>query len=79
MLVYTLVALVLCAQAFARTSILLNTRKIGASDPVQITPPDAHRVLSHHLNMRVNVRAVVGVARSGHASLWLIAPAVQVL
>ena len=78
MLVYTLVALVLCAQAFARTSILLNTRKIGASDPVQITPPDAHRVLSHHLNMRVNVLPDVPMARSGHANLWHHAPAEQV-
>ena len=78
MLVYTLVALVLCAQAFARTSILLNTRKIGASEPVQITPPDAHRVLSHHLNMRVNVLPDVPMARSGHANLWHHAPAEQV-
>ena len=78
MIVYTLVALVLCAQAFARTSILLNTRKIGASDPVQITPPDAHRVLSHHLNMRVNVLPDVPMARSGHANLWHHAPAEQV-
>lgn len=78
MLVYTLVALVLCAQTFARTSILLNTRKIGASDPVQITPPDAHRVLSHHLNMRVNVLPDVPMARSGHANLWHHAPAEQV-
>ena len=78
MLVYTLVALVLCAQAFARTSILLNTRKIGASDPVQITPPDAHRVLSHHLNMRVNVLPDVPMARSGHANLWHHALAEQV-
>lgn len=78
MLVYTLVALVLCAQAFARTSILLNTRKIGASDPVQITPPDAHRVLLHHLNMRVNVLPDVPMARSGHANLWHHAPAEQV-
>lgn len=78
MLVYTLVALVLCAQAFARTSILLNTRKIGASDPVQITPPDAHRVLSHHLKMRVNVLPDVPMARSGHANLWHHAPAEQV-
>ena len=78
MLVYTLVALVLCAQVFARTSILLNTRKIGASDPVQITPPDAHRVLSHHLNMRVNVLPDVPMARSGHANLWHHAPAEQV-
>jgi len=78
MLVYTLVALVLCAQAFARTSILLNTRKIGASDPVQITPPDAHRVLSHHLNMRVNVLPDVPMARSGHANIWHHAPAEQV-
>lgn len=78
MLVYTLVALVLCAQAFARTSILLNTRKIGASEPVQITPPDAHRVLSHHLNMRVNVLPDVPMARSGHANIWHHAPAEQV-
>ena len=78
MIVYTLVALVLCAQAFARTSIFLNTRKIGASDPVQITPPDAHRVLSHHLNMRVNVLPDVPMARSGHANLWHHAPAEQV-
>ena len=78
MFIYTLAALVLCAQAFARTSILLNTRKIGASDPVQITPPDAHRVLSHHLNMRVNVLPDVPMARSGHANLWHHAPAEQV-
>lgn len=78
MLVYTLVALVLCAQAFARTSILLNTRKIGASEPVQITPPDAHRVLSHHLNMRVNVLPDVPMARSGHENIWHHAPAEQV-
>ena len=69
MLVYTLVALVLCAQAFARTSILLNTRKIGASDPVQITPPDAHRVLSHHLNMRVNVNKCI-MMHLCFLSLW---------
>lgn len=78
MFIYTLAALVLCAQVFARTNILLNTRKIGASDPVLITPPDAHRVLSHHLNMRVNVLPDVPMARSGHANLWHHAPAEQV-
>lgn len=78
MLLYTVAALVLCAQAFARTSILLNTRKSGASDPVLITPPDAHRVLSHHLNMRINALPDVPMARSGHVNLWHHLPADQV-
>lgn len=78
MLLYTLAALVLCAQVFARTSILLNTRKNGASEPVLITAPDAHRVLSHHLNMRVNALPDVPMAQSEHANLWHHAPADQV-
>lgn len=67
----SLAALAVCASALAHTNILLSTGpESSLHEPVIIEPSDAHRVLSHHLNMRTNALPELPMAFADHPNLW---------
>lgn len=71
---YALAALASAAFSLthARTNLLLSTQPMqdAAKEPVMISPSDAHRVLTHHLQVGSNALPDVRLHTAEHEDLW---------